>query len=151
MHRAFHLRSLHWIHLEHHKSRLNSAFTAISFSFTEKLVFDLGLLTPLAILDRFIGVNAFGIATWYVGYLLINSFSHANFELKSRDYPRSLDSLHHSRYTGNYGLRTRISGPHVRNGMGRLRGAHDRISRDRKPLRKLTERATVPVQGRERG
>jgi hypothetical protein len=28
---------------------------------------------------------------------------------------------------------------------------YDRISRDRKPLRKLTERATVPVQGRERG
>jgi Delta7-sterol 5-desaturase len=51
-HRAFHLRALHWIHLEHHKSRLNSPFTAISFSFTEKLVFDAGLLGLLAIVDH---------------------------------------------------------------------------------------------------
>ncbi len=43
-HRAFHLKPLHWIHAEHHKSHLNSPFTAISFSFSEKLIFDLGLL-----------------------------------------------------------------------------------------------------------
>src|SRR5262249_37682383 len=66
-HRAFHLRPLHWIHLEHHKSRLNSCLTAISFSFTEKLVFDLGLLGPLAIVDHYIGLNVFGIAAWYIG------------------------------------------------------------------------------------
>ena len=30
-HRAFHLRALHWIHVEHHKSHLNSPFTAVSF------------------------------------------------------------------------------------------------------------------------
>src|SRR3954470_15260055 len=33
-HRAFHLPRLHWIHVEHHKSRINTPFTAISFSFT---------------------------------------------------------------------------------------------------------------------
>jgi len=153
-HRAFHLRPLHWIHLEHHRSRLNSAFTAISFSFTEKLVFDLGLLTPLAILDRFIGLNAFGIASWYVGYILINSFSHANFELKSRDYPRSLGrvlttttyhSLHHSRYTGNYGLGTRILDRFFKTEWDDYEELYDRVSRDRKPLRKLSERATASV------
>jgi len=72
-HRAFHLRALHWIHVEHHKSRLNSPFTAISFSFTEKLVFDLGLLAPLAVVDAFLSLNAYGIAAWYIGYLVINS------------------------------------------------------------------------------
>ena len=30
-------------------------------------------------------VFLFGIAAWYIGYLIINSFSHANFELKSAD------------------------------------------------------------------
>lgn len=35
-HRAMHHRKLHWIHLEHHKSRINTPFTALSFSFTEK-------------------------------------------------------------------------------------------------------------------
>src|SRR5207244_3619912 len=58
-HRAFHLRPLHWIHVEHHKSHLNSPLTAISFSFAEKLVFDIGLLLPLAAADYFVGMNFF--------------------------------------------------------------------------------------------
>src|SRR5262245_7690948 len=61
-HRAFHLRQLHWIHVEHHRSRLNSPLTAISFSFTEKLVFDIGLLAPLALVDLVVSLNPFGIA-----------------------------------------------------------------------------------------
>ena len=64
-------------------------------------------------MDAFLSLNAYGVAAWYIGYLVINSFSHANFELKSKDYNRWLGklltsttyhSLHHSRYTGNYGL-----------------------------------------------
>ncbi len=116
-HRAFHLKRLHWIHAEHHRSHLNSWLTAISFSFTEKLVFDLGLLGMLAIIDRFVSLNFFGIAGWYIGYLIINSFSHANFEFRPKGYNRVMGkvlttttyhSLHHSRYTGNYGLGTRV-------------------------------------------
>ena len=88
-HRAFHVSALHWIHVEHHKSALNSPFTAVSFSFTEKLVFDLGLLLPLAALDHFVGLNFYGIAAWYVGYLIINSFSHANYEIKPERFNRT--------------------------------------------------------------
>jgi len=148
-HRAFHLRPLHWIHVEHHRSRVNSWMTAISFSFSEKLIFDLGLLSPLALLDRFVSLNFFGIAAWYIAYLVINSFSHANFELKSRDYNRFLGkvvtsttyhSLHHSRYTGNYGLGTRV--------MDKLFGTewpdyeivYDKVSSDKTPLKKLKDR-----------
>src|SRR5205085_6151896 len=114
-HRAFHLNALHWIHVEHHKSHINSAFSAISFSSAEKLIFNLGLLGPLAVLDRFFQLNFFGIAAWYVGYLIVNSFSHANYELRSYNgwvgrvlTSTTYHSLHHSRYTGNYGLGTRI-------------------------------------------
>ena len=154
-HRAFHLRALHWIHLEHHKSRLNSFLTAISFSFTEKLVFDIGLLGALAIVDYFFALNAFGIASWYIGYLVINSFSHANFELKSRDYNRWLGkvltsttyhSLHHSRYTGNYGLGTRVLDRLFKTEWDDYEQLYDRISRERRPLGKLRERAAPSVQ-----
>jgi sterol desaturase/sphingolipid hydroxylase (fatty acid hydroxylase superfamily) len=154
-HRAFHLRALHWIHLEHHKSRLNSFLTAISFSFTEKLVFDIGLLGALAIVDYFFALNAFGIAAWYIGYLVINSFSHANFELKSRDYNRWLGkvltsttyhSLHHSRYTGNYGLGTRVLDRLFKTEWDDYEQLYDRISRERRPLGKLRERAAPSVQ-----
>jgi sterol desaturase/sphingolipid hydroxylase (fatty acid hydroxylase superfamily) len=152
-HRAMHLRSLHWIHKEHHKSHLNTYLTAISFSFTEKLVFDLGLLGLLALIDLAVGLNAYGVAAWYIGYLLINSYSHANFELKSPGYNRfvgkvitstTYHSLHHSRYTGNYGLGTRV--------MDRMFGTewedyerlYDRICDEQRPLKKLSEK--VPAR-----
>jgi Delta7-sterol 5-desaturase len=150
-HRAFHLRPLHWIHVEHHKSRLNSPLTAISFSFTEKLIFDVGLLAPLALLDVAVGLNPFGIAAWFIGYLVINSFSHANFELKPRHFNRLLGkfltsatyhSLHHSRYTGNYGLGTRLLDRIFRTEWDDYERLYDRISLERKPLGSLRERAT---------
>lgn len=116
-HRAMHLNALHWIHAEHHKSHINSPFTAISFSFSEKLIFDLGYLGVLAVVDSLIALNFYGIAAWYVGYLIVNSFGHANFEFRRENYNAFLGkvltttayhSLHHSRYTGNYGLATRV-------------------------------------------
>jgi sterol desaturase/sphingolipid hydroxylase (fatty acid hydroxylase superfamily) len=148
-HRAFHLSALHWIHAEHHKSHLNSPFTAISFAFSEKLIFDLGLLAPLAAVDSVCSMNFFGIAGWYIAYLVINSFSHANFELKSRNYIRELGwiltsttyhSLHHSRYTGNYGLGTRFLDKLLKTEWEDYERLYDRISHDQKPLTKLRER-----------
>jgi len=150
-HRAFHLRPLHWIHVEHHRSRLNSPLTAISFSFAEKLIFDIGLLAPLALVDQIVSLNPFGIAAWYIGYLVINSFSHANFELKPRHFNRLLGkfltsatyhSLHHSRYIGNYGLGTRVLDRLFKTEWDDYEKLYDRISLERKPLRALRERAT---------
>jgi len=56
-HRLFHLKRFHWMHAEHHKSHLNSPFTAISFSFSEKLVFNLGIMVFMALLDVVVSVN----------------------------------------------------------------------------------------------
>ncbi|ODB87711.1 hypothetical protein A3193_02060 [Candidatus Thiodiazotropha endoloripes] len=148
-HRAFHLPSLLWIHREHHRSQINSPLTAVSFSFLEKLIFDLGILLPLVIADQFISVNFFGLAAWFIGYLVINSFSHANFEFRPANYNRHVGklmattiyhSLHHSRYTGNYGLGTRV--------LDRLLGTewedyerlYDRVCSERRPLSRLKER-----------
>jgi|SRR6185437_4339118 len=157
-HRGFHLRALHWIHAEHHKSRLNSAFTAISFSFAEKLIFDAGLLGLLAAVDSFVGLNFFGIAAWYIAYLVINSFSHANFELKSKDYNRfagklltstTYHSLHHSRYTGNYGLGTRVLDKLFRTEWEDYERLYDRVSREQRPLTRLRERVEIPPDNRQ--
>src|SRR5262249_11997780 len=126
-----------------------------SFSFTEKLVFDLGLLVPLAVVDAFLSLNAYGIAAWYIGYLVINSFSHANFELKSKDYNRRLGQLltsttnqspHHPRYTGNYGLGTRVLDRLFRTEWDDYEQLYERISRERKPLGKLKETVAAGVR-----
>jgi len=150
-HRAFHLPALHWIHREHHKSHLNSWLTAISFSFFEKLIFDAGFLGLLAALDVWVSLNFSGIAAWYIGYLMINSFSHANFELKSEDYPRfagrvltttTYHALHHSRYTGNYGLGTRILDRVFKTEWEDYEPLYQRITKDKQPLHKLSEKVT---------
>jgi Delta7-sterol 5-desaturase len=147
-HRAFHVKALHWIHAEHHKSHLNSPLTAISFSFSEKLIFDLGILGLLAAVDLVYSLSFYGIAAWYIGYLIVNSFAHANFELRPKDYNRWLGkvmtsttyhSLHHSRYTGNYGLGTRVLDRIFKTEWEDYERLYDRVS-DCRPLTRLRER-----------
>lgn len=148
-HRAFHLDALHWIHAEHHRSRVSGPLTAISFSFTEKLVFDLGFLGVMAVVDRFVSLNFFGVAAWYVGYLVINSFSHANFEFRPASYNSFLGkalasttyhSLHHARYTGNYGLGTRFLDRLLGTEWPDYEAVFTRVTVDEAPLRTLRER-----------
>jgi lathosterol oxidase len=149
-HRVFHVRSLHWIHAEHHKSHINSPLSAMSFSFVEKFIFDLGILLPLAALDGVIGLNLYGIAAWYIGYLIINSFSHANFELKSARYNRffgqvltttTYHSLHHARYTGNYGLGTRVLDRIFNTEWIDYEKLYDQVVGQERPLKTLRDRA----------
>lgn len=148
-HRAMHWTPLHWIHAEHHKSHINSPFTAISFSFSEKLIFDLGYLGALAAIDFVVPLNFYGIAIWYVGYLVINSFSHANFELRPGDYnalvgqaltSTTYHSLHHSRYTGNYGLATRFLDRMFGTEWTDYENLFTRVAVEQQPLRTLRER-----------
>ena len=148
-HRLMHWRPLHWIHVEHHKSHINSPFTAISFSFSEKLLFDLGYLGVLAGIDLVAPLNFFGIAAWYVGYLIINSFSHANFEFRPDTYNKWLGqvlasttyhSLHHSRYTSNYGLATRVLDRLCKTEWTDYEKLYDRVTVEKRPLKSLRER-----------
>jgi lathosterol oxidase len=148
-HRGFHIKRFHWIHVEHHKSHINSPFTAISFSFAEKLIFDLGYLGVLAVIDRFYSLNFYGIALWYVGYLIVNSFSHANFELRPGEYNRwmgriltstTYHALHHSRYTNNYGLATRTLDRLFTTEWTDYEPLFDRVTVERRPLQKLRDK-----------
>ena len=149
-HRAFHLKSLHWIHVEHHRSHLNSWLTAISFSFTEKLIFDVGLLGCSGALDRsLVSLNFYGIAAWYVGYLIINSFSHANFEFRPKDYNRLVGKVlttHDLSLAASLAvhrqLRPRHAGPRPAFGTewDDYERLYDRVSSERVPLKKLREK-----------
>jgi sterol desaturase/sphingolipid hydroxylase (fatty acid hydroxylase superfamily) len=127
---------------------LNSPLTAISFSFSEKLIFDLGILGLLAAVDAVYSLSFYGIAAWYIGYLIVNSFAHANFELRPKGYNRWLGkvmtsttyhSLHHSRYTGNYGLGTRVLDRIFKTEWEDYERLYDRVS-DSKPLTRLREK-----------
>jgi sterol desaturase/sphingolipid hydroxylase (fatty acid hydroxylase superfamily) len=108
----------------------------------------------LAVANHFIGINFYGVAAWFVGYLIINSYSHANFELKSNSYNHWLGkvltsttyhSLHHSRYTNNFGLGTRILDRLFGTEWSDYERVFGRISLDKKPLMKLRETVAPPT------
>jgi len=148
-HRILHTRGFYWIHAEHHKSFLSSPLTALSFSFTEKLIFNVGIVGVLAVVDLFYSLNAFGIGAWYIGYLIINSYSHENFEIKSQSFLKfagkvltstTYHSLHHSRYTKNYGLGTRILDRIFKTEWDDYEQLFEQITGQGKPLNKLAER-----------
>ncbi len=116
-HRAFHLKSLHWIHAKLHRSRLSRPFTAPSFSLSENLVFGLGIIGGMALLGLWLDLNFFSMAAWFVGYLIINSYGHANYEIRGETFMELkgiiltstvYHALHHSRYTCNCGLGIRV-------------------------------------------
>jgi len=155
-HRLFHLKPLHWIHAEHHKSHLNSPFSAISFSFSEKFLFNLGMIGLMALVDLVAGVNFYGVAGWYIGYLIINSYSHANFEIKSDAFlgfagkylaSTTYHALHHSRYINNYGLGTRFLDRAFGTEWPDYEDLYLRVTRDRAPLHKLSEKVVRAVPG----
>ena len=154
-HRAFHLKPLHWIHAEHHRSRLSSPFTALSFSFTEKLIFDLGMIGGMVLVSLALPLNWFGVAAWFVGYLIINSYGHANYEIRSEAFMRLkgivltstvYHALHHSRYTGNYGLGTRILDRLLGTEWPDAEAVFDRIVSEKTPLTALRERVESEVE-----
>lgn len=155
-HRAMHRKSLLWIHREHHKSQINTPLTALSFSFSEKIVFDVGLLLPLMLLDALVGMNFYGIATWFIGYLVINSFSHANFEFRPPGFNRHVGqvittttyhALHHSRYTGNYGLGTRVLDRWLGTEWPDYEAVYQQITAAEKPLGRLKQRVDSRASG----
>ena len=148
-HRAFHWKALHWIHAEHHKSRLSSPFTALSFSFTEKLIFDVGIVGALMLFDLFIPLNFFGVAGWFFIYLMVNSYGHANYEIRSPAFMNwqgkfitstVYHALHHSRYTGNYGLATRFIDQWLGTEWPDSEAVFERVVADQTPMTSLRER-----------
>jgi Delta7-sterol 5-desaturase len=115
-HVALHSKSLHFIHREHHRSRLTAPWTSVSFSLMEKVVFSFGVLGGLALVSHCGNLSAFGIFAYYAMYFFLNTLGHANFEFRKPGYYNrfmgtlfnspSYHALHHARYTKNYGLIT---------------------------------------------
>ncbi|RYE59229.1 MAG: sterol desaturase family protein [Sphingobacteriales bacterium] len=148
-HVLFHKPKFLWIHEEHHKSKVCTPFTAISFSFSEKIVFSVGIFALPALLGLFFPVNFSGVCTWYLGYLVVNSFGHANFEIRGPAFLNKAGkkatssiyhALHHSRYVKNYGLGTRVLDQKHGTEWTDYEAVYTQVVVEGKPLDKLTTR-----------
>lgn len=115
-HVAMHHRWLHFIHREHHRSRITTPWTSMSFALGEKLIFSIGILGVLALLSRLHALSALGVFLYYLVYFVTNTIGHANFEFRAPEYRKtwmgklfnspSYHAMHHARYVRNYGLLT---------------------------------------------
>lgn len=115
-HRLMHTRPLHFIHVEHHRSRVTQAWTSVSFSFLEKLIFSAGIVGFMSLLSHFLPTSFYGLCAYYFLYFFTNTLGHSNVEIRRPGYTRTIfgklfntpayHAIHHARYTGNYGLLT---------------------------------------------
>lgn len=118
LHRAIHLKSLHFIHREHHRSHITNTWTSISFSFYEEFFFAIGVIGGLSLVSQWVPVSMYGIVAYYLLYFFTNTLGHSNLEVNAPGYMDTLlgkifttsayHAMHHARYVKNYGLLTRV-------------------------------------------
>ena len=115
-HRAMHHKALLFIHREHHKSKITTPLSSISFSFLEKFIFSAGIIGPVAVLSWFMPISFYGIVAYYIFYFVTNALGHSNIEIREPGYTTTwigriintpaYHAMHHARYVKNYGLIT---------------------------------------------
>lgn len=148
-HVAMHTRVLHFIHREHHRSRITNPWSSVSFSFFEKLIFSFGIIGCMSILSHFIDISVYGIMIYYILYFLTNTLGHANIEIRKPGYSRTFSgnifntpayhAMHHARYVKNYGLITPLMDKLFATYWDDAAKVQDRAARGR-PLHSLNEK-----------
>lgn len=117
-HRLMHTKALYWIHKQHHVAKVNSPFTAMSFSFLERFILLIGAYIIPVSMTRMMGVemSVYGIIPYFFLNYLFNVYGHSNVEFLKNDFIKkpvgkiintpTYHALHHARYRGHYGLFT---------------------------------------------
>jgi len=154
-HRLMHHKSLLWIHREHHKSKVTNPMSSISFSFLEKFIFSVGIISVIAALSSIIPISIYGIIAYYLFYFVTNALGHSNIEIRKPGYAQTwigriintpaYHAMHHARYVKNYGLITST--------LDRLFNTmwedYDKVqsrAADSQPLQKLSERLMLKTK-----
>jgi sterol desaturase/sphingolipid hydroxylase (fatty acid hydroxylase superfamily) len=154
-HRAMHHKALLFIHREHHKSKITTLLSSISFSFLEKFIFSVGIIGPVAMLSWVMPISFYGIVAYYVFYFVTNALGHSNIEIREPGYAQTwigkvintpaYHAMHHARYVKNYGLITSTLDRLFNTMWEDYDKVQSRAASDQ-PLSKLSERM-VPKEG----
>ena len=154
-HRAMHHKALLFIHREHHKSKITTPLSSISFSFLEKFIFSVGIVGPVAMLSWVMPISFYGIVAYYIFYFVTNALGHSNIEIREPGYAQTwigkvintpaYHAMHHARYVKNYGLITSTLDRMFNTMWEDYDKVQSRAASDQ-PLSKLSERMT-PKEG----
>lgn len=114
VHRALHTRRGVPFHRHHHRSVVGTPITGLSMGWLETLAWQVGYLTPVALMSFVMPVS---LPVWF-GFLVYhwggNLLGHINVEIVGRPFgtrawswalhPFTYHALHHARWTGHYAL-----------------------------------------------
>ncbi len=155
-HRALHTKALYFIHAQHHVAKVTHPLTSLSFGLLERMVLISGSLGFAILASRVLPLALPGLMAYYLVNYILNVLGHSNVELLPAGFARTLGgkvlftpsyhALHHARYTGHYGLFTRVLDrafgtewedyPEVQERAARGEGLHtlgERVRLDRTP------------------
>ena len=115
-HRLLHTRAFFFIHAQHHKAKVTSPLTAISFSFLDRLILIFGGIGVPAIISHWIPMSFTAYAAYFTVNYALNVFGHMNTEILPPEVIRhpageflnstTYHALHHARFQGHFGLFT---------------------------------------------
>jgi len=118
-HRLLHTKTFYFLHKQHHKAKVTSAFTSLSFSLIERAILLVGAIAfPVGLAQFGVEISFHGLVSYFLMNYLLNVYGHLNTEVIPHRWVKSkigkvlmtptYHALHHSRYNGHYGLFTRI-------------------------------------------
>ena len=117
-HRLLHTRALYFIHAQHHVARVTDPMTTLSFSLAEHVIAVVPIHLAMVAASHYLPLSAPGMLAFGLLTELGNLYGHLNVEVMPSGFARALPgrlfiaptfhALHHARYTGHYGLYTRV-------------------------------------------
>ncbi|MES1243414.1 MAG: sterol desaturase family protein [Acidobacteriota bacterium] len=157
-HRLMHTRLLWPIHAAHHRALVTASTSGLRFSLAEKLVLTLGSVGFAAAASHVLPVTLPGLLAFFVVYYSESILGHSNVEIMPAGLVRSplgrvvgsttFHALHHSRFSGHYGLTTPLLDYIFGTVFPDYPEVQERAARG-EGLERLTERLTAsPADGR---
>jgi len=117
-HRLIHTRPLWFIHKHHHVSSVPHPLTALSFSLSERAIYDLGISLGAAAVSWFRPVPVVSLLAFLTVTYLFNALVHCNFEVVPAWLVRSpagkilgsvsFHAMHHARGRNHYGFTSSV-------------------------------------------
>lgn len=156
-HRLMHTRALYFIHAQHHTARVTDPLTTMSFSLAEHVIGFVPITLCIAALAHVLPLSGVGMAVFGVLTEVGNLYGHANIEPWSSRQASSplgrifgaptFHAMHHARYSGHFGLYTRILDRWFGTEFPDYEALQARVANGQ-PLTQLSERAAPKAPGR---
>lgn len=153
-HRLLHTPRLYFIHARHHQSRVSDPMTSVSFHLAEHIIGFVPINLVMVALFHVLPISLAGLLLFAAVTEIGNLYGHLNVEVMPSWFARSplgklfiapsFHAMHHARFTGHYGLYTRVLDRWFGTEFSDYEAVQAQTAAGQ-PLRSLAERAAASV------